>query len=171
MVAIISRVKPQGFLKIVARDVRTGRVVFREEKPNLVTIGTKGIIARLLTQLPGNAVENDRIWAIHIGNSNAPAVTNQTGLQGTVITKKAINQPMTIDSPAETSGIVEAEVTFDTTDHVGESICEVGLYSRGSDGSNLNNSYAKMLARQVHGEVIKTSNITITYTWRFQITV
>lgn len=171
MTELISQVKMQGFLKIVAREVATGRIVFAEEKPNMVVVGTKGVLARLLTQLAGNPVNYDRIWGIYVGDSNLAPTTSQTALQGTHVTKKAINQPMTIVSPAESSGIVEAEATLGASDHVDQYIREVGLFSRGNNNDPSVTTGAQMMARQIHGEIYKTAAITVTYTWRFQITV
>lgn len=171
MTEFISQIKIRGHLSIVARDARTGRVVFREDKPNLVVQGTKGVVAHLLAQVTGTDANENRIWGIYVGDSSDPPVSSQTALLGAHITKKAVNQPMTIIAPEATSGIVEAEVTFSTTDHVDEYIREVGLFSRGNDDDPTVSTTATMMARQIHGEIFKTAAITVTYTWRYQITV
>lgn len=171
MTEFISQIKIQGFLTIIARDAKTGQIVFREDKPNLVVQGTKGVVAHLLAQISGTDANENRIWGIYVGDSADVPISSQTALQGSNVTKRAINQPMTIVPPEATSGIVEAEVTFGTTDHVGQYIREVGLFSRGNDDDPNVSTSATMMARQIHGEIYKTASITVTYIWRYQITV
>jgi hypothetical protein len=171
---LVSQVGIRGFIKVVARDAATGRVLYREDKPNLIVAGSKYALARMLSQRSDGPTYDpawERIWAIHIGDSNTPPTTSQTALLGTNTLKKAVNQPVTIVNPATTSGIVETQVTFGTGDFNGYNIQEVGLFTRGSDGGNLSNSDIRMLARQIHGKIEKSVSMTVTYTWRYQITV
>lgn len=167
------KVTPKGFLKIQVFDTNTGEEL-REllvEKPNLITQGSKKALTYLLSQKTGDSnfdAERHRLWAIYVGDDNTAPATADLALKGSNITKKVVVQPLTITS--EYGGIVQVEMTLTDTDHNDKYLRECGLFTRGNNDDPASTSYDVMLARQVHGEIYKTSAITVKYTWRYQIT-
>lgn len=159
----------KGFLKIQVFDARTRKELLRIEKPNLITQGSKRALTRLLSQENGVYDPAEyRLWGLYVGDDNTAPASTQTSLQGTNITKKTLTQPLTITS--EYGGIVEVEATLTETDHNDKYLRECGLFTRGDNDDPNSASNVTMLARQVHGEIYKTSAITVKYTWRYQIT-
>lgn len=172
MTNIVSSVKIQGFLQVRVHDAKTGALVYREDKPNLICVGSRKAMAKLAAQR--STVDEptyDKIWAIYAGDSSTTPVSSQTWLQGTNITKKAVTQPVTIVT-SDDSGIVEVTSTFGTSDHNNWYIREVGLFTRGDndDPTLADEDLVTMLARQIHGKIYKTSAISVSYTWRYQFT-
>jgi hypothetical protein len=169
------KVTPKGFLKIQVFDSKTGDELqsMRVEKPNLITQGSKRALAQLIAQRnPGvtDYPERDKLWAIYVGDDNTAPATNQLGLEAHAsnTTKKAVVQPITITSTY--SGIVQVEMTITNSEHNDKYLRECGLFTRGDNDDPTLANNVTMLARQVHGEIYKTSAITVKYTWRYQIT-
>ena len=175
------QITPKGFLQIQVFDAKTGEELrkMRIEKPNLITQGSKRALTRLLSQ--EGFVDNPhvagthnpmeyRLWAIYVGDDNTAPATTQTALQATAgnTTKKVVTQPVVITG--EYTGIVEVEITLTVSDHNDKYLRECGLFTRGDNDAPASASNVSMLARQVHGEIYKTTAITVKYTWRYQIT-
>lgn len=166
------KVATQGHLKIQVFDSKTGEEleVYKVDKPNLITKGSKKVLAHLLAQRSGvDTPEDDKLWAIYVGDDNTAPTTEDTDLQADPanVTKKAYDT-LTVNSTY--GGIVEVEMTLVDTDHPNKYLRECGLFSRGDNDIPTSASGATMLARQVHGEIYKTTAITVKYTWRYQIT-
>jgi len=169
----VDKVTPKGLLKIQVFDSKTGKEIreLRVEKPNLITQGSKKALSRLLVQDDGVLTYDptyNRLWAIYVGDDNTAPATTQTALQAAVnVTKKEITS-FTITG--EYSGIVEVEATLTDSDHNDKYLRECGLFTRGTLDDPASSAGVSMLARQVHGDIYKTSAITVKYTWRYQIT-
>lgn len=161
----------KGYLRVQVFDAKTGKELWREEKNNLICQNTRLSLTRLLAQQAAHTVEHYRIWSIYVGDGSTAPATTQTSLQGSNIFGKAVTQEVTIISPAD-SGILEMDTTLAAGDHNEEWLRECALYTRGSSDSVTTppNGDARMLARQIHGAIYKTSGITVKYTWRYQIT-
>jgi hypothetical protein len=164
----------KGFLKIQVFDAKSGEEIYREEKNNLICKNSKVAITGLLAQRTGPPADNTdyaRIWAIYVGDSDTAPTTNQTDLQGANKFGKAVTQDITVIPPSD-SGILEMEMTLESGEHNSQYLRECGLFTRGdSDTVTVPpNAEALMLARQIHGEIYKTSGIAVKYTWRYQIT-
>lgn len=173
MTSIVSSLKIQGFLQVRVHDVTTGALVYKEDKPNLICIGSREAMAKLASQRPGDTAEYEKLWAIYAGDDGTAPASNQTWLLAAVdhITKKAVTQPVEIVT-SDDSGIVQVTTTLVSGDHNNMYIREVGLFTRGDDDDPTlaDESKVTMLARQIHGEIYKTSAISVSYTWRYQFT-
>ena len=163
-------IRVKGHLLIKVLDAKSGRELDRVDKPNLVCKNSKVAITQLLAQRPADNPSYDKMWAIYVGDSNTAPTTDQIALQGTVVAKKAVDQPIEIISPSD-SGIIEVEMTLLSGEANGSTLREAALYTRGDNDDPTSTSGALMLARQVHADVTKTSGIVLSYTWRYQITV
>lgn len=160
----------QGHLTIQVFDAKSGKETRRIEKPNLICINSRLALTRLLSKATSDWSDYYRIWSIYVGDDNTAPSTGQTDLVGSNKFGKAVVQDVTIIAP--TSGILEMEMTLTSGDHNEKWLKECGLFTRGSaDAVPVPvGPQAVMLARQVHGEIYKTSGIAVKYTWRYQIT-
>jgi len=161
----------RGHLTVQVLDSDTGKEISKEDKPNLICVNSRLAIIRLLAQQAAHNTDYYRIWSIYVGDSNTAPATNQTDLQGTNKFGKVVTQDISIIAP-DTSGIMEMEMTLDSGDHNEQWLKECGLFTQGTDSAITvpPNAEARMLARQIHGEIYKTSGISVKYTWRYQIT-
>ena len=166
-------VRVQGYVKIEVFDAKTGRFLyFAANKPNLICQDTRPTLTSLLDPSTVN-LDYHQIWSIYVGDDNAAPTTTQTALVGANQFGKTI--ALSIIPPAN-SGIIEVEMTLAAGEHNNQYLRECGLYTKGNTASIVYpvvtaNADAKMLARQIHGEVYKTSGITVKYTWRYRIVV
>lgn len=161
----------KGFLKIQVVDVKTGEEIQRIEKPNLICVNSRLALTRLLSQTTAAWADYYKLWSIYVGDDNTAPATSQTDLQGANKFGKVFTAPITIVPPTD-SGILELEMTLNSGEHNNQWLKECGLFTRGSaDAVPVPiGSEVVMLARQIHGEIYKTSGITVKYTWRYQIT-
>jgi hypothetical protein len=161
----MDQISPKGYVVIRVLDAE-GREIQREEKPNQICVGTKEAIAKLLSQQSGTDAEYNKLWAIYAGTGTTPPTVNDTALE-TVVFKKACDQPFSVDT---VNGIVEVQMTIESGEGNGNTFTEIGLYSRGDNDVPGSATGQLMYARQIHGAIVKTSSLSIEYTWRFQVT-
>ncbi len=162
------QVKLKGFLKVQVFD-KEGKEVYREEKDNLVCIGAKQAMERLLAQRTGtDHADYEKLWAMYVGTDNTPPVTTQTDLVASVHRQHFDADP-SIDVGGVT-GLVEMAMTIASGDANGNTLREVGLFSRGDNDTPSLTTNQRMYARQIHGAIEKTAGFTVKYTWRYQIT-
>lgn len=164
----------KGHMRVRVLDAKTGRELRCEEKPNLVCVGAKKAVTRLISQASvqgGSPTDDDflhtKLWAIYAGTGNTAPTVSDTGLD-VVAFKKACDQPFSVDL---TGGEVECQMTVESGEGNGNTYQEAGLFSRGNydDPNTVGIADVLMYARQLHGQIEKTSSISIEYTWRFQI--
>lgn len=163
--------KLKGFLKIQVFDAKTGEELRAIEKPNLVCVGALEAMERLmaLRGAPHNDdADDERIFSIHVGDSDVTPVTSQTDLQGASTFKKAVTQPISIDVEG-TTGFIQCTMTLESGEANGITIRECGLFSKGTDAGGMG-AGVRMYARQVHGTIEKTSQIRVAYKWNYQVT-
>jgi len=158
----------KGEFTIRVRDAKTGEVLREIRKSNLVCVGARNAVIKLISQqtLPDDYSFN-KIWAIYSGTGTTPPTTLDTALESAAF-KKACDQPFTVNL---SSGWVEVQMTMESGDGNGYAYTEMGLFSRGDNDDPTLTAGASMYARQVHGAIEKTSSLSIEYTWRFQVTV
>lgn len=164
----------KGHMRVRVLDAETGEELYLEEKPNLVCVGAKKAVTRLISQASVQGAPptdddflNTKIWAIYAGTGNTPPTVGDTELD-VVGFKKECDQPFSVDL---TNGEVECQMTIESGEGNGNTYREAGLFSRGSevDPNEPGITDVLMYARQLHGQIEKTSSISIEYTWRFQI--
>lgn len=162
-------VELRGHLKIQVFDAKTGEEKKRIEKSNLICKNSRLAITRLLMQTNAAWAERYKIWSIYVGDDSTVPATTQDNLVGSNKFGKVVN--VTAISPPD-SGIVELDMTLTAGEHNDKYLRECGLFTRGDsdDVPVPKGTDAVMLARQIHGEIYKTSGIAVKYTWRYQIT-
>lgn len=169
---LLQGVSIKGEIEVRVIEDKTGRILEQFKKSNLVCNGAKEAMVRLLAQasLHGGSPSNEdfeetKLWAIYVGTGTTAPVVTDTDLE-TPVFKKACDQPFSVNT---TTGVVEVQMTIATGEANGNTLTEVGLFTRGdNDDPNLT-SDDLLFARQIHGAIAKTSSISIEYTWRVQI--
>lgn len=158
----------RGHVRVRILDAKDGFELYREEKRNLVCIGARQAVTRLISQVTTpDDYEETKMWSIYAGTGNTPPDVNDTGLD-VVAFKKACDQPFSVTLG---TGEVECQMTIESGEGNGNTYREAGLFSRGdNDDPNAGGiTGVLMYARQLHGQIEKTSSISIEYTWQFQI--
>jgi hypothetical protein len=158
----------KGEFTIRVRDAQTGEILREIKKSNLVCVGARESVLKLISQqtTPDDYVLT-KLWAIYSGTGTTPPTTTDTALE-TVAFKKACDQPFTVNLSA---GWVEMQMTMESGEGNGNIYTEMGLFSRGNNDDPTIAAGALMYSRQIHGAVEKSSSMSIEYTWRFQVTV
>jgi len=168
---LIDGLKLEGHLVIEARDFRSGRLIKRIDKKNLICQNSWFSIGKLLSQpSSGDPLEYYRIWAIYVGDSNTAPASSQTGLLGTNTLGVAVTQPIS-ESSNSSGTVLTLEMTLGTGDFNGNVLRECGIFTRGDADTvpPTTPSTSLMLARQVHSDISKSSSMTVKYTWRYRI--
>jgi len=164
----VDNVKLKGHVCVRVLDAVSGAELYREEKSNLVCIGARQAITRLISQATTpDDYEETKIWAIYAGTGSTSPDVNDTTLD-VVAFKKACDQPFSVNL---STGEIECQMTIESGEGNGYTYQEIGLFSRGNndDPTAVGITGVLMYARQLHGQLEKTSSISIEYTWRFQI--
>lgn len=172
---MMDKLRLKGHMRVRVLDANSNEELWREEKNNLVCVGAKQAITRLISQASLVAAPpdddddylNTKIWAIYSGTGDTAPTVSDTTLD-TVAFKKVCDQPFSVDL---VNGEIECQMTMETGEGNGNTYKEAGLFSRGTaDDPNTGGiTDVLMYARQLHGQIEKTSSISIEYTWRFQI--
>lgn len=161
-------IRLKGYIRVRVLDAKTGEEMHREEKSNLVCIGARQAVTRLISQqTTPDDYEHAKLWAIYAGTGSTPPDVNDTELD-VVAFKKECDQPFSVNL---STGEVEVQMTIESGEGNGYTYQEIGLFSRGDadDPNTVGISDVLLYARQLHGQIEKTSSISIEYTWRFQI--
>ncbi len=177
MPKLLEKVKVAGYLRIRVIDGKTGREIRRIERPNLVCVGAKTALAKLMVPASSNDQDYNQLWAIGSGNDNTPPTVSDTDLSGAKTFRKVCDSRSYSGAIA---GLVEVTVTYGTSEgnvlSAGEFFEECALFSRGdsdtlpSAGLGGMTTDSVMYARQLHAPVHKDNTIALEYTWRFQVT-
>jgi hypothetical protein len=172
------KLKVHGYLRIRVLDGITGREIRRIEKPNLVCVGAKTAMAKLLAPSSEDDQDFNQLWSIGAGDDNTAPTVADTDLKGTKTFRKVCDSR---DANAGgVQGLVEVQTTFAVGEgnvlSAGEYFEECALFSRGdsdtlpSGGTGGMTTDSLMYARQLHAPIHKDNTIALEYTWRFQIT-
>lgn len=172
------KVRLRGYLRVRVLDGKTGREIRRIEKPNLVCVGAKTAMAKLLVPASEDDQDYNQIWSIGSGNDNTPPTVSDTDLLGAKTFRKVCDSRTY--NVGGVQGLVEVQVTYGVSEGnvlaSGEYFEEVALFSRGDSdtlpggGTGGKTTDSLMYARQLHAPIHKDSSIALEYTWRFQIT-
>lgn len=165
---LMDSIRLKGHIRVRVLDAKTSAELYCEEKSNLVCIGARQAVTRLISQqTTPDDYEETKLWAIYAGTGSTPPDVNDTELDVAAF-KKACDTPFSVNL---STGEVEVQMTIESGEGNGYTYQEAGLFSRGdNDDPNAGGiSGVLMYARQLHGQIEKTSSISIEYTWRFQI--
>ena len=165
---VIEKSLIKGHLIIRVIDGKSGKELWRVDKPNLIVNGTKAVLTRLLDY---TNPEQNQVWTIGAGDSNTSPSVTDTDLLGTKTVKKKYDS-RTID---ESAGYIELEMTLAPGEGnvllTGEYFEEAGLFSRGDNDDPDLTSGETMMARQLHAPIHKDNSISLEYTWRLQVAI
>jgi hypothetical protein len=178
MIQIYDNVTMRGYLKIRVLDGKTGKAIRVIQTPNTVCRGAKDAMQRLSVQVNVNDASECCLWSIWAGTDNTAPVNTQLQLVSVPGDwfRKVFDAPPTIDVGG-VEGLLETQMTMLVAEGNGKTYNEVGLFSQGdnADPTLVNPGVgalkARMFARQIHADIVKTAAIALEYTWRFQFTV
>jgi len=182
MTRLNEKLKVRGFLCIRVLDGKTGKELQRIEKDNLVCVGAKTAIAKLLVPDLATPQEYNQLWTVGSGNDNTAPTVSDTDLKGAKTYRQAADPGDKTYNVGGVPGLVEVVVTYAVGDGnvlaAGEYFEECGLFSRGNSdilpgspaGEGGMTPGSLMYARQLHAPIHKDNTIALEYTWRFQIT-
>lgn len=141
----------RGFVRALATDVRTGKVVSDQTFHNIVTSNGRDEIIRMISsfQTPGNTKQ---ISFLGLGTGTTTASSNDTIL-GASTSPRAALITATLLSP----GTVQYTASFAATD-VNAALCEVGLFNSSSGGT--------LFAHANFGTINKTTDMTLAFTYQ-----
>lgn len=112
-----------------------------------------------LSQLIGQTVATPtdlKFDRIRIGTDSTPPAATQTDIIAPLLNDSEQLISTVTENVSSTPGLTEFIATLGTAQGNGETLREVGLFT--SNGT--------MIARQVYGDIVKSSTFAVEYTWR-----
>lgn len=141
-------VRMRGFIRAVARD-ENGDVVSERRTANMVVDNGRSEIMKLIATSGGG----NRISHAGVGTSSATVTNTNTDLAVATGARVAV-------TPSLNVGTADFTFSFASTD-VNTTLREVGLFASSSGGT--------LFARAVHGDIVKTTAMTLAYTYQLQL--
>lgn len=134
-------------------DVRTGALVHRSEKHNIVTNAGLDLFVTLIT---GDSTDYPSHMAI--GTDDTAAAVTDTALGAEVSPRQAFTTETT-----SSTGIIQWKGFWNSTEANGNTIAEAGIFNASSSGTMSN--------RVVLSPALsKTNSLSLTITWTFTLT-
>lgn len=166
----------RGDVHIVRRCARTGEILSNWEKKNTITYDAGLNLVYLLAPniaLGVGVQEQSQISSMRFGESNLAPQRSDTDLASEAIVS---GDPVRVGLPDANrligaSGSVEFTALLDSTMGNGVTYREAGLFARGTDPDPLLTTNARMFARQIFPDQIKTSAVELEVRWRITFTV
>jgi len=161
-----------GRIGLVVRDAGSGEVRRRYEVRNKITFLAADLLVELIAQRSTDPVPGrNLVYSMRMGSSNTAAQRSDTNLGAFVIGKVLGDVGKVTGAPGE----IQFVTTLDSGDANGNTLREAGLFTAGSAASTSDTpgttpGVTRMLARQIHPDVIKTSSIVIDYLWTIAFT-
>jgi len=135
---------------IEVRDAKTGKLIKREYRHNLVTLATRNAIRDWLNGA-GNTLT---ISHFAVGTGTTAPTANDTAL-----VTEVFRDVVTKRTPD--AGKLTIQYYLPSTAANGYSLAEAGLFNASSGGT--------MIARVTYQPINKTASLTVTYTWEINI--
>jgi hypothetical protein len=161
-----------GRVGLVIRDARTREVRRRYEIRNKITFLAADLLVELLAQRTTDPVPTrNLVHSMRMGSSNTAAARSDTNLGAFVIGKVLGDVGKVTGAPGE----IQFVTTLDSGDANGSTLREAALFTAGaspstSDTPGTTPGSTRMVARQVHPDVLKTISIVIDYSWTIAFT-
>lgn len=162
----------KGTVRVTTRDATTREVLRVTEIRNKITFLTADILVELIAQRATDpAAARCAVYSMRMGSSNTAAARSDVNLGAFVIGK-------TIGDVGKVSG-AQGEITFLATlasgDANGTTLREAALFTAGAapstfDAPGTTPGTTRMVARQVHPDIPKTSAVVIDYAWTLAFT-
>lgn len=137
-------------VKIEVRDAKTGELIRKEYRHNLVTLAARNAIRDWLNGL-GNTLT---ISHFAVGTGTTTPTANDTALQAEVF--RDVVTKRTPDASKLT-----IQYYLPSTAANGYSLTEAGLFNASSGGT--------LITRVTYQPINKTASLTVTYTWEINI--
>lgn len=161
----------RGILSVTVHDAITKEKLRFYEIRNKITFLAADTLVELwaqrVTDPPDPAYQS--IFSMRMGSSNTPASRSDTNLGAFV----AGVQLLDVDKVTGIRGELQFIAVLGTGDANGNTLQEAGLFTRGSavsptpsDAPDIIPGSPRIVARQVHPAIPKTSAITVSYSWR-----
>lgn len=160
-----------------------GKKTLRIEKRNQIVDGGRLTVLYLLRQSLLTPIQMNpnyaQLWSLSAGTNATPPAVSDTGLYDPQWTLAyGVSDAMIYVQTVPTYEIL-ISVVMPTTDGIGITFQEAGLFTRGSldDPSTLipplweSIPFRVLFARQIHPPVLKSGIMTLEYAWRIGITV
>lgn len=144
----------QGFVRALAVDARTGKVLAERKTKNVVVDGGRNEIIRLISA--NGVTAGGKISHLELGIGTSSANVTDTALA------TATGNRATVAGSLLTNGTVQYTCSFDTAFATGAALQEVGLFNSSSAGT--------MFARAKFGTINKTSEMTLAFTYQLNFT-
>ena len=133
-----------------------GRKKLLYSSSNLVVDGGLSVFSKLIGQQAATPTDL-KFTKIRIGDNNTAPAAAQTNIIGTQIAEKTFTT--TTEDDGGVKGLTTFVATLETSEGNGNTIREVGLFTFDST----------MIARQITGDIAKTSSFAVEFTWRISI--
>ncbi len=144
----------QGFVRTLAVDAKTGKVLAERKTKNVVVDGGRDEIIRLIS----TTLSGTKITHLGLGTGTTAVNVTQTNLVASTGARAAL-----LTGSLLTPGTVQYTASFDTAFASGSvPLCEVGLFNSSSSGT--------MFARALFGTITKTSEMTLAFTYQLNFT-
>jgi hypothetical protein len=167
----------KGALRIRVLDARDRRVLRTINTPNQVCIGALDALQRTFTQLTpaDNDADECKLFSIWAGDGTTTPTAADLTLASEQF-RKEFDAGTLVKNVGSVVGLIQAQMTMDKLEGGTYTYSEAGLFTQGpvatpiaSQTPGIGAGNARMVARQVHAQIQKSSSIAIEYTWRFQI--
>lgn len=161
-----------GRVGLTIRDARTRKIRRRFEIRNKITFLAADLLVELIAQRTTDPVPSrNLVYSMRMGSSNTAAQRSDTNLGAFVIGKALGDVGKVTGAPGE----IQFVTTLDSGDANGSTLREAALFTAGaapstSDTPGTTPGATRMLARQVHPDILKTIAIVIDYSWTIAFT-
>lgn len=161
-----------GTISLWVRDAQSGLVLRRHTIRNKITFLAADVLVELLAQRTTDPVPaRDLVYSMRMGSSNTAASRSDTNLGAFTIGKAMADVNKVTGAPGE----INFTATLASGDANGTTLREAGLFTAGaapstSDVPGTTPGVTRMIARQVHADVPKSSAIVVDYSWTIAFT-
>jgi hypothetical protein len=161
-----------GRVGLVIRDARTLEIRRRYEIRNKITFLAADLLVELLAQRTTDPVPTrNLVHSMRMGSSNTAAARSDINLGAFAIGKVLGDVGKVTGAPGE----IQFVTTLDSGDANGITLREAGLFTAGaspstSDTPGTTPGSTRMIARQVHPDVLKIISIVVDYSWTIAFT-
>lgn len=161
-----------GRVGLTIRDARTREIRRRYEIRNKITFLAADVLVELIAQRTTDpSPTRNLVYSMRMGSSNTAAQRSDTNLGAFVVGKALGDVGKVTGAPGE----IQFVTTLDSGDANGSTLREAGLFTAGaspsvSDTPATTPGSTRMIARQIHPDVLKTVAIVIDYSWTIAFT-
>lgn len=150
------------------------KLVRKFTKRNQITNQGREALLMLMRPDDEDVSLQNKIWSLAVGINSAPPTINDSDTTMDVVWKSALSYvggECNIVAVPPNDFYLAISKILPTTDAVGSTIVEAGIFTRG-DNNDVDLAVGKKLyARQKFSPIIKTSTMTVQFDWQLGITI